>query len=85
MQSADYIRGDEALLNATQQFDLNFALYNSLTNNIKLANTWKLITRFLSPLKTKAYFFCMLTFALFTKILIVSIMIYCNLFPIYLM
>ena len=35
MQSAVYTRGFEALLNATQQFDLNSALYNSLTNNIK--------------------------------------------------
>ena len=35
MQSADYTRGDETLLNAAQQFDLNSALYNSLTNNIK--------------------------------------------------
>ena len=59
MQSADYTRDDKTLLNATQQFDLNSALYNSSTNNIKTCNTWKLPTRFLSPLKTKAYFFCM--------------------------
>ena len=36
MQSADYTRGDEALLNAPQQFDLNSALYNLLINNIKI-------------------------------------------------
>ena len=35
MQSADYTRGDEGLLNVIQQLDLNSALYNSLTNNIK--------------------------------------------------
>ena len=34
MQSADCARGDEALLNATQQYDLNSAPYNSLTYNI---------------------------------------------------
>ena len=31
IQSADYTRGDEALLNVTQQLDLNSALYKSLT------------------------------------------------------
>ena len=57
MQTVDYTRGEEALLNATQQFDLNSALYNSLTNNIKTCRYLETNNSFLISTQNKSLFF----------------------------
>ena len=56
MQSADNTRSDEELLNATQQFDLNSALYNSLTNNIKSCRYVDTNSLFLISTQNKSLF-----------------------------
>ena len=83
MQSAAGTRDNETLLNPTQNFDLNFALYNSLKSDIETCQYLEMNNPFSISSQNKSYFFYISTFDQFTKILIPSIMNYYNPFPIY--
>ena len=81
MQSAADTRDDETLLNATQKFDLNSALYNSMKISIETCRYLEMNNQFPISTQNKSLFLCMSTFDQFTKILIHSIMNYYNPFP----